>query len=150
MVMTNNIDNPYESPQASPVVSAVMNRTTPVEWKSIAKRWELLRIPYNVLVGLAGLVTLMTFSGISWMELVEGAVVFGICANVLYMLGPIAEMYLNWIVDLGEARYVPRRLVRLIRSRWPTTLMFILGILFAVGLTLMIGLDQALASLDQD
>ena len=75
-----------------------------------------------------------------------GIVVDGICANAMYLLGPVTEMYLNWFVDAWEGRLVPRWLAGFVRSRYTTGLLFAGGCLFSVVLTLAIGLGEAFAA----
>ena len=106
--MTTRPENPYQSPEALPAGSASPDEPAEVSWKAIAKRWEVLRIPYNLVVGFAGLLALVMVPDLTKKEMVAGAVAYGLCANVLYLLGPVTEMYLNWFVDTWEDRLVPR------------------------------------------
>lgn len=137
--MTASQENPYQSPQA---VAAEFERQSPavVDWKSILKHWEILRIPYNLLVGLAGLFVLTTVPSSLLPEAVLEAVVYGLAANVLYLLGPAVELYLNWLVDAWEHRLVPRWIANFVRSPYLLALLFIAGSLFSLALTLVIGL----------
>jgi hypothetical protein len=145
LIVTVSIDNPYQSPEA---VIAEKPPTKPAEvsWKSIAKRWEILRLPFNLVVGLAGLLALAMVPRLAWEEMIGGAVAYGLCANVMYLLGPVTEMYFNWLVDAWEDRFVPRWLAGFVRSRYLTALLFVGGCLFSVGLTLMIGLSAAFSA----
>ena len=63
----------------------------------------------------------------------------------MYLLGPVAELYLNWFVDVWENRLVPGWVAGFVRSRYLTALLFVGGSLFSVGLTLLLGLAEAFA-----
>jgi hypothetical protein len=140
--MTTHTYNPYQPPQTATVDASASE----VSWKTIAKRWEILRLPYNFFVGVAGLLALAMVPTLTWEDAVPGAIAYGLCANVMYLLGPITEMYLNWFVDAWENRFVPRWVAGFVRSRILTALLFVGGCLFSVGLTLMIGLSAAFAA----
>jgi len=146
VIVTASTDNPYKPPKAVTADTSPSGKSAEVSWKSIAKRWEILRLPFNLIVGLAGLLALAMVPTLTLADVVVGAVAYGLCANVMYLLGPVTEMYLNWFVDVGEDRIVPRWLVAFVRSPYLTALLFIGGSLFSVGLTLMIGLSEAFAA----
>lgn len=95
---------------------------------SILKWWESRRIPYNLIVGGAGLVTLGVFRVFTWV-IGEGfvpwqpIVVFGALANICYLLGPTVEIAVDkiWgrkVLPVGPALYR-------------------MGLTFSVGLTLL-------------
>ncbi len=139
MTMTASTENPYQSPQA--VTAEHRKAVAPVDWKSILKRWEVLRIPYNLIVGIVGLLTLAMIP-LSQLPIAIGeAIVYGIAANVMYLLGPVVELYLNWFVDAWEDRLVPKWVAQFVRSRYIMILLFVGGCLVSVGLTLVIGLS---------
>lgn len=142
--MTATTDNPYQSPQTTTADATPLGKPTEVSWKAIAKRWEILRIPFNLMVGLTGLLALALAPIPVW-EAVVGVIVYAFCANVMYLLGPVTEMYLNWFVDAWEGRLVPRWAARFVRSGYLTALLFVVGCLFSVGLTLAIGAAHAFA-----
>jgi hypothetical protein len=144
--MTIDIENPYRSPEAKSIQGSLPVGTVEVSWKAIAKRWEILRIPYNFIVGLAGLLALAMIPAQPWYNNVFGVVAYGLGANALYLLGPIAEMYLNWCVDVWGGRLLPAWAARFVRSPYLTALLFVGGSLFSVGLTLMIGVSEAFAA----
>ena len=137
---SNPMDNPYESPQTQSLDPSSIN-AIPVDWKSIARRWELLRIPYNIIVGIFGVLTLMAIPGETSLATMEQVLLYGFAANLLYLFGPITEMYLNWIVDAGAGRFIPHRMLRFIRSHAPTFLLFSIGLLLSILLTLAIGFN---------
>ena len=144
--MTTPTDNPYESPQTVNADPLSPGKPAEVNWKSILKRWEMLRILYNLVVGLAGLLALAMIPPQSlpyWPSAIAGIIFFGFCANVMYFLGPVAELYVNWFVDAWKEQFVPKWMGKFVRSRYLTALMFIAGTLFSVGLTLAIGLAEA-------
>jgi hypothetical protein len=141
--MTASTENPYQSPQivtTAPLSSAVQSQ---VDWKSILRRWETLRLPYNLIVGFAGLLMLAMFPPSFLPRVVGGVVVYGFFANVMYLLGPVTELYLNWFVEAWGRRLVPQPVARFVRSRSVTLLLFVGGCLFSVGLTLAVGLSEA-------
>jgi hypothetical protein len=75
----------------------------------IDERNDTLRWPRNsglVVVSLIGPSTTMLFD----------IFLFGIAANILYLFGPITEMYLNWFVDFGERSFLPSFLHKRRRS----------------------------------
>jgi hypothetical protein len=143
MNMTVSTENPYQSPQT--VIAEPRQSPPQIDWKSILKRWEILRIPYNLIVGLAGLLTLAMIPPSLLPHAVGEAIVYGLVANVMYLLGPVTELYLNWFVDAWEDRSVPEWVARFVRSAYLTALLFVGGSLFSVGLTLLIGVSHLFA-----
>lgn len=131
--------NPYAAPLTDPSPALSAEPTDGNPWKKIARRWELLRLPYNLLVGLAGLAALAGNDQLTLIDVIDGVIVFGIGANIFYFFGPIVEMYLHWLGDAGENRFLPRTAVSLIRSPLVTWVLFLPGVLFSVCLTLGIG-----------
>ncbi len=107
-------------------------RRTP---SSLLRWWEARRLPYNLVVGGTGLVTLgvVTVVGVLppvhhpglvvWPQVLVGVVVYGVLANVGYSLGWTTEMLMR-LVWKGEA---PEAGPALFRQ----------GLSFAVGLTLL-------------
>jgi hypothetical protein len=114
-----------------------------VDWKSILKRWETLRLPYNLVVGVSGLPALAMIPSLPLSDAVGGAIIFGLGANVMYFPGPMIELYANWFVDTWEGRIVPRWFTRFVRTHYPTLLLFVTGTLFSVSVTLATGLSAA-------
>jgi hypothetical protein len=97
---------------------------------------------------LAGLLVLALISFSP--SVIGGAIIYGLGANVMYLLGPVTELYLNWFVDAWESRFVPRWLARFVRSRYVTAIPFTAGTLFSLAVTLVIGLGAAFAVALQD
>ena len=92
--------------------------------------WEKRRLPYNLIVGATGLVT-MTFGAaltvvvatLQPVDLVRGAIWWAVWANVCYSLGPA--------VEIAVEKLFGRRLL-------PTgPLLFRAGVTVAVGVTLL-------------
>ncbi|MEK6236087.1 MAG: hypothetical protein N2C14_15385, partial [Planctomycetales bacterium] len=52
--------------------------------------------------------------------------------NVMYLLGPIVEMYANWLADAGEDRFLASFVIRLIRGYWITAIFFVSGTLLSL------------------
>jgi hypothetical protein len=81
----------------------------------ILKWWESRRLPYNVMVGGAGLVTLGAFRVFTWLIsepflMWQPIVVFGVAANLCYLLGPAVEIAVDriWgrkVLPMGPALY---------------------------------------------
>jgi len=130
-------DNPFAAPQVSDVVASEVPAAE--SWKAIARRWELLRIAYNVLLAIMGLIAILPHAEVLLsVEGVGGIVVYAIGANVFYSLGPLAEMYLNWLLD-GIGHRLPAGIVAPLRSPLVTYLLFAGGLLFSLILTLVGG-----------
>jgi hypothetical protein len=141
--MTDLPINPYASPP--PLESMTVPQTAPSNpWKAIARRWELLRILFNVLVGLAGLLPLLYRGQFPLGPPIIGIFFYGIAANIFYLFGPIAEMYLNWIADTRVNRILPRLMTDLLRTAFVTWLLFTVGTLFSVLLTVNVALTAML------
>ena len=101
-------------------VKRQMSEEHPLETtRQIFRRWERLRIAYNlILVVLVVVVTLTARrDDTDWYQLVAKCSVGAIVANMLYIAGPIFESYLNW---LG------------FRSRATTSIIFVAGLLCAM------------------
>jgi hypothetical protein len=143
--MTPSTENPYQSPQTVATEHGNGRLSEPVDWKSVLKRWEILRIPYNLIVGLTGLLALLLIPTPFPPNAIEEAVVYGLLANVIYLLGPVTELYLNWFVDGWGNQIAPTWMVAFVRSRYLTALLFVGGTLFSVALTIVIGLCAAIA-----
>ena len=112
--------------------------------RAVFWRWERLRLAYNAIVGLLGLVAVAPFvidrfdpsfrygtapSG----GLVLAVVLYAAAANTCYFLGPLLECYVRW---LGW------------NSRWLTRILYSLGVLVSVAVTLtcavMVWLEMSL------
>ena len=92
--------------------------------------WERRRLPYNLIVGATGLVT-MTFgmlvtvvvSELQPVDMIRAAIWWGVLANVCYTLGPAAEIALE---KMFGGRLLPAG-----------PLLFRAGVTVAVGVTLI-------------
>ena len=97
---------------------------------AIIRWWEKRRLPYNLIVGATGLVT-MTFGALLTsvvatlqpVDLVRGAIWWAVWANVCYSLGPVAEIALE---KMFGGRLLPAG-----------PLLFRAGVTIAVGVTLL-------------
>jgi hypothetical protein len=143
--MPTNSLNPYA------VVSSDLETPAipPEPWKAIAWRWEKLRLFYNLAVGVAGIPALLVagvagVGGLHPVFILIDTLAYAFAANVCYLLGPITEMYLNWLADAGQNRYLPGFIVQLIRSRLLTALIWLAGTLGSMLLTLLIAAAMAL------
>ena len=98
--------------------------------RSIVLRWERLRILYNlVLLGLVLVPTGGSFQLPSLRELPVLAI-GAVMANLCFMAGPVAEVYLSW---LG------------LRSRWVTVVLFAGGLLVSIPCVYMFGFAYVLS-----
>jgi hypothetical protein len=140
--MSATTDNPYQSPSIVPDDSSTLRSPT-VDWKAVLRRWEILRLPYNMLVGLVGLLMLTMFPASFLPNAIVLTLCYGIGANLMYLLGPATELYLNWVVDAWENRLVPNWVAEFVRSGYLTAFLFVGGTLFSVGLTLFVGIGEA-------
>ena len=128
-------DNHHNTPQEPLASVPVFPCSESVDWKVIAHNWEILRIPFNLIIGLAGLTVLDFYREFTIWQATRGILAYGFLANVMYMLGPITEMYLNWIADWGKGKYLPEAVVVLIRSPFLSRLLFIAGCCYALKVT---------------
>ena len=130
---TSSSVNPFQSPQSveKPPPSKVIHL-----WKDLAWRWERLRVLFNVVVGLAGVIALFVLppSDSSLFRTGLGIIRWGVAANFCYLLGPIVQMYLCWFAEFrgddGESAAE-----QLASSRGMTWLMFVTGTGFSVLVT---------------
>ena len=74
--MMAHTENPYQSPQTPTADTSPPAKPAEVGWKQIARRWEILRLPYNVIVGLAGLLALAMIPTLSSREIIVGVVAY--------------------------------------------------------------------------
>jgi len=103
--------------------------TEPTTW-SVIEWWEARRLPYNLAVGTAGVISLGAIGLVAllsgqplWPVPWEPIVAYAAAANVCYSVGPLADLY---IVRRWGPRYAPVGAV-----------LFRYGFVFAVGLTLL-------------
>lgn len=93
---------------------------------AIISWWEKRRLAYNVAVGAAGTISMVAITIVASVEQGrffvpwQGAVAFGVLANVCYLLGPAAEL--------------------LIHKLWGRTMLPTGPALFRMGLTFSVGL----------
>jgi hypothetical protein len=97
--------------------------------------WELRRIPYNMLMLVVGVLSLLSilFMGkyfvrpgedvIELVGMISGAVVYGLLANIAYTLGWVTELLWSW----GDTE----------RTEPMRSLIFWTGIAFSVAVTLL-------------
>jgi len=129
MAMSEHIDS-YEGPSGDGALVRLLY-PTPAERRAgaIIKWWEKRRLPFNLIVGASGMVTL----GVN--ALVYGlpggpvgflgpVVVVGVLANVAYTLGSVVEVAVH---RLWGRRVLP-----------VGPILFRQGVLFSVGLTLVL------------
>ena len=128
-------DNHHNTTQEPLASVPIFPCSEPADWKAIAYSWEILRIPFNLIIGLAGLTVLDFYREFTIWQATQGILTYAFLANVMFMLGPITEMYLNWIVDFKEGKFVPKAVQVLIRSPFLSRLLFIAGCCYALKVT---------------
>lgn len=97
--------------------------------REIVIGWERLRLLYNALLALPGIlvmVTMMSDFGMGVIEAILGASFVAVGANLCFLLGPLLELYLRGIFRKGEP---------LGRGRW---LIFGSGTLLSLFLFILI------------
>lgn len=129
------LTNPYLPPASATATLAVERPADP--WKAIAWRWERLRVAYNLVIGLAGVVIVVNLPPEE--RRLDAVVAYGLAANVAYFFGPVGEMYSHWMLDVTQG-LIPAGLDRWLRAWALTAAIFGAGTLFSLLLTLAIGL----------
>lgn len=117
-----------ENPYAARTDLSVNNSSVPIQVDdsllSIAKNvflaWEKLRLIYLSILGLLTM-SLIGFSGVFNLPLVQSIVFGAVVANVLYFAGPIVDTYIRW---LGY------------KHSWPRWTMFVGGTLLSIVLAI--------------
>jgi hypothetical protein len=130
--------------------SGLCRRDTPATTaKEIIGWWELRRIPFNLIVGSAGILTCIVvfvlalsssiFFGVDFglpdppIFLVIGIVLYGIAANIFFTGG--------WVVELIVRKFRPVEADRFAETTFP------LGLIFSVLLTLTPGIVIGIAGI---
>jgi hypothetical protein len=98
--------NPYSSPE-----SKESSHTKPLntELRNIVIGWERMRILYNIILFLVGVVAIFVSLQkpfFSLEEVVISAIAFGIFANVCFCAGPTAETYIRVIFNSQDVKTV--------------------------------------------
>lgn len=96
--------NPYHSPE-----SDQNSEKQPVntELRNIVIGWERMRILYNIILFLIGILAIFFAMRAPFFKLEEAilpAIAFGIFANICFCAGPIAETYIRVIFDTQDIR----------------------------------------------
>jgi hypothetical protein len=93
--------DPY-APPSSPALPADDQRPA---LREIVLSWEKLRLLYNALLAVPGLLVLNAMTGefgITLIEAVLSAVFVAVGANLCFLLGPVAELYLRGLFRQGQ------------------------------------------------
>ena len=117
--------NPYAPPSASPLAE---DRAALAE---LVRSWEKLRLLYNgilLLPGLGVLILWITRQHLPVPAAMVGGILVGIGANVAFMLGPLAELYLRGLFRNGASLGKGRLLI------------FSAGIIVSAGVFLISGI----------
>lgn len=123
--------DPYEPPKSDG--DAALRGECAV--RRIVVEWERLRLVYNAVLLVPGLVVLwamVRYAGMPAGVAAAGGVVVGVGANVAFFLGPLAEFYLSAVFLGGRP---------IGRGRW---LFFGAGLVVSLGLFLLAGVGAVL------
>jgi hypothetical protein len=93
--------DPY-TPPSSPALPVDDQRPA---LREIVLSWEKLRLLYNGLLAVPGILVLNAMIGRFGVGLVEAAlsaVFVAVCANLCFLLGPVAELYLRGLFRQGQ------------------------------------------------
>lgn len=97
-------ENPYAAPRSAST-EAPAHFPPPASPRSIVKGWERLRLPYNAILFVAGIILLGIITirtGLPTSMGIGAAITVGIGANIAYLLGPLTELYFSAILDRPE------------------------------------------------
>lgn len=127
LVLPEAADEPFKGGLADFLYAPPAPRTT----GGILKWWESRRLKYNVIVGASGALSLGLFHLIMSLPpdpfhltfTVAPIVLFGLMANLCYLLGPTAELAIE---KLGRGKILPTG-----------PALFRMGLTFSIGLTLL-------------
>lgn len=125
--MTEN--DPYRPPSVLPPTEAER-----ASFGELVKGWEKLRLVYNAILLLPGLgiLALWMNKGLPLAAALLCALFVAICANVAFLLGPLAELYIRGFFRDGQS---------LAKGRW---LIFSAGLVVSAGVFLLAALIAAL------
>lgn len=117
-----------ENPYAPPSIEEGMLKQQKEALREIVIGWEKLRLLYNVILLVPGLVILALWThrhGMPMLAALVSAVFVGVGANAAYLLGPLSELYFRGLFRNGES---------LGRGRW---LIFGAGLVVSGGVFLL-------------
>lgn len=117
--------DPYVPPK-SPLESGA---DRPSVLREVVVAWEKLRLLYNGLLALPGVLVLFLMidrHGMPWIAALVSAVFVAVGANACFLLGPLAELYLRGLLLGGRG---------LGRGRW---LIFGAGTVFSFGIFMLV------------
>jgi len=96
--------NPYSTPDSD---QASSSKPVNSELRDIVIGWERMRILYNIILFLVGVVAIFVCMRAPFFELEDSilpAIAFGIFANVCFCAGPIAEIYIRVIFNSQDVK----------------------------------------------
>jgi len=119
--------NPYEPPSAKDIP---LREWAPIDYRNIMKRWRPLRLKYNFILLVVGLLTMISilpyFEGI----FILGILFYGAFANLFFTLGVIPELFFAYTTQDSDLPTLRK-------------FIFIAGLLFSIALTLFLGLEAS-------
>ena len=123
-------ENPYTPPESeSPPIAKS-------PFRELVLGWEKLRLLYNGLLLLPGLMVIALFlrAGMPVAPLLALSLAFAAGANLCFLLGPLAELYLAALRPSDASSRTPRRLL------------FGAGLAASFGIILIVAITAALAA----
>jgi hypothetical protein len=96
--------NPYTSPESD---RDPTKKPLNIELREIVIGWERMRILYNIILLLIGIIAIFFLLRTPYFKLEEtilSAIAFGIFANVCFCAGPVAETYIRAIFNNQDIR----------------------------------------------
>lgn len=100
--MRVNVENPYAPPKTDEEVLILQKAAM----REIVLGWEKLRLLYNVILLVPGILILGLWTirgGMPWGVAVFSAVAVAVGANVSFFLGPLGELYFRALFRNGES-----------------------------------------------
>ena len=97
--------NPYSSPDSDQNISS--NTSVNSELSEIVKGWERMRIHYNIILLVTGIIAILLLMRTAYFNLEESllpAIAFGISANICFCAGPVVEIYVRVIFNMQHIR----------------------------------------------
>ena len=96
--------NPYSAPESD---QEATKQPTNSELRSIVIGWERMRILYNIILFLIGIVAIFFIMRAPFYKLEDtilSAIVFGVFANICFCAGPTIETYIRVIFNTQDIR----------------------------------------------
>ena len=101
--------NPYAPPESGDSAEA----PTSPGFKELVVGWEKLRLIYNGLLLIPGIVVLILYArtGMPLPAVLIFSALFALAANIAFLLGPLTELYFTALFFHGTSKKPARRLI---------------------------------------